>query len=235
MKPFKGILEETEIAVLAAFVSEAFVSCRDMWPDYHTVENGWPDHRARYQAAYPYVLGERPLLPPDGQAGAAADAGRRLFREACSLCHDPAARPGVAPLHLTDASSTSEPDAAASEVHDGDEPRDHDAEYASKHDEAPTIADLTAEEAHGERLYQDNCAICHAADGTGRNWIGSFLQPHPTDFTDSEAFDAGDTQALQRAILDGLEGSSMPAFRSALTGEDAAAIVAYMRRAFVAR
>ena len=42
---------------------------------------------------------------------------------------------------------------------------------------------LSARELRGQALFQENCAFCHAADGTGRNWIGSFLQPHPRDLT----------------------------------------------------
>jgi cytochrome c oxidase cbb3-type subunit III len=230
MKSFATILSETQIAELADFVSEAFNACRDIWPRYHTAGNGWSDHRERYAAAYPYVLGERPLAAASGGAPGRDGAGWRLFRETCAVCHDPAVRLRQPRVHLAQADGGPAP----GPVKAPDEQRDHDAEYASEHDVPPELRGLGADEARGEGLYQDNCAICHAADGTGRNWIGSFLQPNPPDFTDRETFDGADDMATVRAILDGLPGTSMPAFRSVLSREDAAAIAAYLNRAFVA-
>ncbi len=231
MKPFSGIISEGEIVDLVAYVSEAFVDCGDIWPRYHTVANGWPDHRAKYQTAYPYVLGQRPVAA----VGAASDAGGqglRLYRETCSVCHDPAAASAAAALVLVAGEGASSSGAAQSEEEEEEHEYDHDAEYATEHDIAPQIAGLTAAEARGEALYQTNCALCHAADGTGRNWIGSFLDPQPRDFTEAGMLAGSDDETLVRVTLDGLKNTSMPAFRSALSRADAADIVAYLRRAF---
>ena len=51
------------------------------------------------------------------------------------------------------------------------------------HDTPTAISNMTASERRGEHLFQVNCAFCHAADGTARNWIGSFLEPRPRDLT----------------------------------------------------
>jgi cytochrome c oxidase cbb3-type subunit 3 len=84
----------------------------------------------------------------------------------------------------------------------------------------------------GERLFQENCAFCHAADGTGKNWIGSFLEPRPRDLTD-KAFMSGMTrERLAQTIRDGLPGTSMPAWKSVLTADEIDALVAYIHRAF---
>ena len=57
------------------------------------------------------------------------------------------------------------------------------ASVYAKHDIVPRIAGLSPLEQRGERLFQDNCAFCHGADGTGKNWIGQFMQPKARDLT----------------------------------------------------
>ena len=106
------------------------------------------------------------------------------------------------------------------------------ASLYAKHDIPPKLANLTAQERQGETLFQQNCAFCHAADGTGRNWIGSFLEPHPRDLT-AAAFMTGMThQRLASVIRDGLPGTSMPAWKSVLSPADIEALIAYIGRAF---
>ncbi|MBK8767596.1 MAG: cytochrome c [Burkholderiaceae bacterium] len=84
----------------------------------------------------------------------------------------------------------------------------------------------------GERVFQRNCAHCHAADGTGRNWIGSFLDPHPPDFTRQDMAPRLIAARVADVTRDGLPGSSMPAWRSVLSARDIAAVSAYVERAF---
>jgi mono/diheme cytochrome c family protein len=42
---------------------------------------------------------------------------------------------------------------------------------------------LGAARARGEKLFQANCAFCHGGDGTGKNWIGQFMEPKARDLT----------------------------------------------------
>ena len=106
------------------------------------------------------------------------------------------------------------------------------ASVYAKHDVLPRIEDLDAAERRGEHLYQSNCAFCHAADGTGRNWIGQFMEPKARDLT---AFSraAMPPERLRRTILDGLPGTSMPAWRAVLEPGEIDAIAAYVARAFL--
>ena len=91
---------------------------------------------------------------------------------------------------------------------------------------------LSARALTGRPLYQENCAFCHAADGTGRNWIGSLLEPRPRDFTDPEFRLLDDAQAMEQRVLHGIPGTSMPAWKDVLAPDDIAAIVAYIEETF---
>ncbi len=102
----------------------------------------------------------------------------------------------------------------------------------AKHDIAPKLDDLTAPQALGESLFQQNCAFCHAADGTGKNWIGSFLEPHPRNLTDPEFMDSVDSVHLRNVIENGLPGTTMSAWKNVLKEKEISAIIAYIERAF---
>ena len=67
----------------------------------------------------------------------------------------------------------------------------------------PKLEGLTETEQRGETLFQQNCAFCHAADGTARNWIGSFMEPHPRNLTKSAAMDSMTRTRLRTVIRDG--------------------------------
>jgi len=233
MQPFANILSPAEIDDVALFLAEELVKKKATNTFYHTAENGWPGHRERYGAAFPFVLGEiSPETPPD-RLTEAQRAGLRLFRESCTSCHDIGnavrkTRGWALPAEPVPA----KPPASAARKPEEDEDETYDRAATAAHDRPPVLAEPTPEERRGEALYQKACAYCHAADGTGENWIGEFLRPHPTNFTDAaETARLADAE-IERAILGGLPGTSMPAFAGSLTAADATAIVRYIRRAF---
>jgi len=228
MKSFRTVLSADERAQVAAFILDEFVRRGARNTAYHTAGNGWPDHHARYGAAYPFVLGRASLDTPAEALSAEARVGRRLFLDGCITCHEPrgTADPSIEAFPLS---------------HMGQVVRGKDVDAISRastyagHDVPPVIDGLSAEEVRGKAIYDQNCAFCHAADGTAKNWIGSFLQPHPRNFTDP-----GQTADLTRARLetvvrDGLPNTSMPAWGKVLSGEERAAVIAYIERAFLAQ
>ena len=227
MKGFSSVLSEREIALVVDFVRREFMTAKAENTRYHTAENGWPDH-GRFAAAFPFATWAIPLDTPWEQLTPEQQAGKRLYLSACITCHDRArvtdegapwdARPvsyprnGYVPGEPVDVIASASP-------------------YA-KHEVPPRLADLNSRERQGEALFQDNCAFCHGASGTGRNWIGRFLEPHPRDLTDP-GFMAGMTRArLREVIREGLPGTSMPAWRDVLTEDQIQAIIAYINRAF---
>lgn len=227
MQGFSTVLSADEVGAVVDFVRQEFMTDRARNTRYHTAGNGWPEHE-RYAAAFPFALGEIPLDTPLDRLTPEQQAGRRLYLGACVTCHDRARvtdegkpwqkfplsypRNQYVPGAPVDAAAGASP-------------------YA-RHDVPPAIAGLTAIERRGEKLFQDNCAFCHGADGTGRNWIGSFLQPNPRDLTDPASMGAMTRSRLRGVIRDGLPGTSMPAWKSVLRDAEIEAVIAYVARAF---
>lgn len=241
MRGFEGILQPAEISAVTAFVRQEFMVAKAVNTRYHTPENGWPDHE-RYAAAFPYATGKLMIDSPADQLTPEQGAGRRLYMSTCVSCHDRShvSTPGAAwesrPLSYprngfspgdnyalpgrATAGQNATVDAVAS------------ATPYHLHDIVPQLAGLSASERRGETLFQQNCAFCHGADGTGRNWIGSFLEPHPRDLTQAEFMSTMTRERLASVIRDGLPETSMPAWKSVLSDADIQAIVAYVSRAF---
>ena len=228
MKSFQRLLSSEEIAIVVDFVRNEFMIGQRDNTAYHTVENGWPDHH-RYRAAYPFATGQIALDAPVEQLNDAQRRGRALFMYSCISCHDRA---------RVDHEGEVWAPAALSYPRTGFKPGDSllppdavsGATPFARHDIPPRVAGLSELEQLGEQLFQANCAFCHAADGTGRNWIGTFLEPHPRDLTDPEVMERLSSDRLRSAIADGVPRSSMPAWRSVLSAEQIDAIVRYIDR-----
>lgn len=230
MAGFKDVLSRQEIELVVDFVRQAFMNKEKQNTRYHTEGNGWPNHE-RYAAAFPFARGEIALDTPVEKLNAEQQRGRTLFMASCITCHDrarvedegiawdprPVSYPRTSYSHRLPAA-----DAVSS------------ATPYSIHNKAPQIKGLTAQEREGEALYQapNSCAFCHAADGTGKNWIGMFLEPHARDLTQLKGMTQ---QRLETVIRDGLKGTTMPAWRDVLNEKQRAAIAAYVMKAFVPR
>ena len=80
--------------------------------------------------------------------------------------------------------------------------------------------------------HKNTCSNCHAADGTGNNWIGSFMQPHPRDLTQAENVADVSREQLRNVIISGLPGTSMPAWGNVLTATEINNLITYLKRAF---
>jgi cytochrome c oxidase cbb3-type subunit 3 len=230
MKSFRGILDDEELQAVAAFVAQEFVQHKAPNTRYHTAENGWPEHQ-RYAAAFPFAKGDLPLDTPVDQLDDSQRAGRQLFVGACISCHDRArvvdegpawsSRPLSYPRmgFVPGQPNTPPPDVMSS------------ASVYAKHEVLPKVANLSPHEKRGESLFQANCAFCHGADGTGKNWIGQFMEPKARDLTQ---YDARSMPAarLHDVIRDGLPGTSMPAWKSVLPPRDIEAVSRYVQRVF---
>jgi cytochrome c oxidase cbb3-type subunit 3 len=228
MASFAAVLSEAEMQAVAAFVEHEFVRDRAANSAYHTVANGWPDH-VRYAAAFPFARGQIALDAPVESLDAGQLKGRRLFMASCVSCHDGtakgderttwSARPLSYPRIGFVPGQVTKVDAVSS------------ASVYALHEVTPKVAGLSTRERRGEALFQANCAFCHGADGTGKNWIGQFMQPKARDLTQF------DRSGLPRARLvatvrDGLTGTSMPAWKSVLGAPDIDAVAAYVMRVF---
>jgi len=229
MAAYKERLSDEEIELVVDFIRREFMQEGRENTRYHIPANGWIDH-ARYTPAYAFATGQTPLDTPDEHLTAEQRAGKRLFLSSCISCHDrarvmdegPVWEPAVVSYPRNNDMLSSPPPIDALSG----------ASVYARHDQPRRFDDLDTEQRRGEMLYQQNCAFCHAADGTGRNWIGTFLEPHPRDLTDPAAMQGMTSERLFRVIRDGLPGTSMPAWKSVLTEEQTRQIVAYVQRAF---
>ncbi len=227
MAGFAGIISDQEIALVVDFVRHEFIEKGRENTRYHTRENGWNNHQ-RYRDAFPFATGEIPLDTPWEQLDKRQQRGKRLFLDTCVSCHDrarvvdegPVWEPSAVSYPRNNTSFTTPPDNISS------------ASVYAKHDVRPRVALQSTMEKRGEGLYQENCAFCHAADGTGRNWIGSFLEPRPRDLTNPAFMLGMSRQRLRHVIENGLKDTSMPAWKNVLEPQDIEAIMAYINRAF---
>jgi cytochrome c oxidase cbb3-type subunit 3 len=229
MVSFASVLDEDGARAVAEYIRASFMSADRIDARYHSPENGWIDHE-RYAEAFPFIDGSLPLSTPWESLDETQRRGRRLYESACVSCHD---QPNTG--------AGDDPEWALRAV---SYPRDHfshrepnhdlisGASPYAQHDIPPDPSGLSPRALEGLPLYQDNCAFCHAADGTGRNWIGSFLEPRPRDFTDPAFPLARDENAMRQRILHGIPGTSMPAWKDVLGTHEIAAIIAYIQETF---
>ncbi len=229
MQSFASILNKAEIKAVAGFVHDEFVVRKAVNTRYHTPENGWPDHQ-RHAAAFPFATGEISLDQPWDSLSPEQMRGRRLFMETCITCHDRGtkdkpdiawdSRPVSFPRNNFSFTTPPKADALAS------------ASPYAMHDVRPPTKGLSRSERRGERLFQANCAFCHAADGTGKNWIGSFLEPHPRNLRDPAIMTGMSRERFIRAVGEGLENTSMPAWKHVLKPGEISDIADYVSRVF---
>ena len=227
MMGFGGKLSAEEITAVVDFIRTGFMEQQHYNTRYHIEANGWFKF-SRYAAAFPFVSGE--LAIDDDRLEAGQQQGLRLFLATCLTCHE--GRSKHQPDMRLEARSVSFPRGGYSHKDKVVDTVSSATPYA-RHDHPPRVANLSALEKQGEPLFQENCAFCHAADGTGKNWIGSFLASHPRDLTDAGAMKDMTPERLREVISNGLEGTTMPAWQAVLTPGQIDAVAAYVMRVFV--
>jgi mono/diheme cytochrome c family protein/peroxiredoxin len=85
--------------------------------------------------------------------------------------------------------------------------------------------------AHADRgglLFQMHCAVCHGPEGHGDGTSASTLRPPPRDFAARPWRFEPTADSIRRVTTDGIPGTAMPAFRSALSARDLVAVVDYV-------
>jgi len=224
MQPFGGLLEDADVAAVIAFVRSEFMLRKRENTRYHVPANGWFDHD-RYRTAFPFVTAELSLDTPVERLSASQREGRALYLATCVGCHErgladkgavawesrPLSYPrnGMTPSTPVDAVTSASP--------------------YSRHSRPLKTPALSALARQGEGLFAANCAFCHGRDGSGRNWVGRFVEPHAADLACNANIKALGDDELRRRIQDGRPGSAMPAWRYVLGEPALKSIVAYLR------
>ncbi len=224
MKSFSRVLDEAARESVVDYIRDEFMRGKPSLGRYHTTDNGWPGHHEKYSLAYPFAEGEIATDTPLSRLTDEQRTGLSLFRTSCVACHDRAKVDNTGAIWRARASSY---------------PRRHydhrqgpvDAETSAtpyhKHDKAPDVSSHRSDVQRGQQIFLDNCAFCHAADGTGKNWIGSFTEPPAADLT-SARIAGWSEQTLRAVILSGVPGGTMPAWRGILDEEQMELLLAYL-------
>jgi cytochrome c oxidase cbb3-type subunit 3 len=231
MVQFSTVLTDEQISDVVDYIRNSFMTGEPLIEKYHSVENGWVNHE-RYASAFPYIQGTIAIDVPWEELDADQQRGKQLYESSCVSCHDQAnSGSGETVWELR---AVSYPRKHFSHKADPPDFVSGASPYAM-HDIPTTLDNMSQQQSRGMRLYQDNCAFCHAADGTGRNWIGSFLEPRPRDFTAADFTLLTTPLALRELIKGGIPASSMPAWRAVLADRQIDDIIAYMQAAFAAQ
>lgn len=81
--------------------------------------------------------------------------------------------------------------------------------------------------AHGRELYLQHCSLCHGERADGRGVRRHALSGPPADFTSSAWRSGTSPGEIYQTIRDGVQGTSMAAFRT-LSEEETWDLVAYL-------
>jgi cytochrome c oxidase cbb3-type subunit 3 len=231
MMAFGSILGAEDIAAVVDFIRAQFMQGERRNTRYHTVANGWPDHD-RYRAAFPFVTGEASLAEPVEALSEELRVGRALFMGSCVTCHDKGSSEPI-PLKLNPR-SISFPRGGYSNQRAPVEAVSGASPYGL-HERPPQIGDVPEELRTGAAIFQKNCSFCHGADGSGKNWIGSFLQPHPRDLASDEFRRRATLDGIRAVIASGLPGTTMSAWKDVLAPQEIDATARYVLQVFVQR
>ena len=226
MVGFASVLSAAERAAVVDYVRREFMTGETPQGRYHTAANGWPDHD-RYRPAFPFATGEIPLETPPSRLTPAQRRGQQMYFDACITCHDQPAREREPPLW--DPRPVSFPRGDYS--HRAPDVVSAASHYAT-YERAPELSDPSPAARRGEALFRENCAFCHGADGSGRNWIGDFMEPKARDLGEPGVVAGRPDPALRAVIRNGVEGSFMPAWRHVLDPGQIDDLMAYLRAVF---
>lgn len=223
MVSFSSVLSDNEINNVVHYIRQRFMNNNKPDYIYHNEANGWPDHQ-RYQSAFPFASGQLALDTPWEQLNESQQKGKTLFMLSCVSCHDRALVNDEGPIWEL------RPLSYPRKHYDHKTPLDSisGASPYQLHEQIPETTNLSTEQQRGGVLFQQNCAFCHGADATGKNWIGRFMEPHARDLTNAEITQKQEQQLLQ-LIRDGLPDTSMPAWKHVLNDEQIKTIISYLK------
>lgn len=226
MTSFTKFLTADEISLVVDFIRQEFMQNKLESTRYHTKENGWPDHD-KYRAAFPFATGEIALDVKQESLTKQQKMGLSLYLSSCITCHDNSRVNDAGDIWQTQSISFPRNNYSFTDF-DGFT----GASTYQKHDTFDLLDSDTPAVKQGEQLFRDNCAFCHAMDGSGQNWIGSFLENKPQNLQDEKFMKYVDRKVLKIMIQKGKVNTSMPAWESVLSEQEIDAIISYINAAF---
>ena len=226
MTSFTKFLSEKEIGLVVDFIRQEFIKNKLKNTRYHTEENGWPDH-GKYRKAFPFATGEIALDVKQELLNYNQRIGLQLYLSSCISCHDNSRVEQAGDIWQTQSISYPRNNYSFTDF-DGFT----GASTYQKHDTFSILESVSEQVKQGESLFRDNCAFCHGMDGSGKNWIGSFLERKPQDLQDKNFMNVVNRSTLKYMIKKGKKDTSMPAWENVLTEKQIESIVEYINVAF---
>jgi len=214
MRSFSYFLDDSEIETVIDFVIAEFMVNKKVNTQYHTLENGWPDHKKKYDIAFPFALGELSIDTPPQQLNDVQKTGLRLYMTTCISCHDRGQVEDEGLIWRARSISFPRNNFSFTDFEQADSSTG--ASVFLQHEEPINPALLTPSQKAGQALFSENCAFCHGEDGSGKNWIGAFLEQAPQDLTDQKFIKNSSPESLFAMINFGKKDTSMPAWRYVL-------------------
>ena len=89
------------------------------------------------------------------------------------------------------------------------------------------------EDGVGRGIYASTCSVCHGDNGAGAVWGKTSLKPAPLDFTQPGLDKILSRPRMITSVAYGRPGTAMTAFQSQLNATEIAAVVDYIRGAFM--
>jgi cytochrome c oxidase cbb3-type subunit 2/cytochrome c oxidase cbb3-type subunit I/II len=80
----------------------------------------------------------------------------------------------------------------------------------------------------GDRIFQQNCAVCHGAHGEGNGPASATLSPAPANFKLKQP----NPDYLLRILIQGIPGTAMPSWNQQIPDSDRNALVFFVRSLF---
>jgi cytochrome c oxidase cbb3-type subunit 3 len=250
MTSFARVLSSEDMAAVVDYVRSNLMGSQRPELAYHTLANGWENHQ-RYESAFVFALGTVPIDTAWEDLSPKQRIGRQLFLSACITCHE-SRRVNNEPLKFepravsyprsTDTCidchaarprellpfSAARPNALTDNKGAESPPRNLGASPYLKHGRPKLEKNLSESELRGKELFLANCAFCHAADGSSKNWIGSFLEPRPRELRAGQISDTKSSSYLRAVIRDGIPGTSMPGWKNVLTEKETNDLVEFL-------
>lgn len=90
-----------------------------------------------------------------------------------------------------------------------------------------------AEVIDADKIYVENCAICHGDAGNGKTATQNGLTPRPRDFTSKESAQELTRERMIFAVTNGRRGTAMMAHKGRLTPAEIEAVVDHVRATFM--
>ncbi len=223
MVSFRRVLSNAEIESVVEYIRSQFMSGTNPSVKYHSARNGWISID---RSASDLVLesGALTLAKPGTTESPSKSSDYQRYRSTCIACHE---------LENTENQdliwqlySVSFP--VGNYEEDGDWPESPIATY-ELHEHPVPLNDADPSAFIGAELYQSMCAHCHAEDASGQNWIGAFLNPQPNDIKASPLLLPGSEEQLTSVIINGIPGTSMPAWKDVLDSVQVSQLLAYLK------